>query len=142
MEDLQEEPELEEEEQQQNDEEEEEDEEEDSGTISNGKQPQTPPVSSTNGKPKPKTGRKPLLQTNFSVTGLNEIKTECIPSEHDHRIVLKCDISADSGAPPTRPVSLHLNSTFTTFKPPVPARPESVHLEKVTTKMIDSENNH
>ncbi|XP_008214115.1 uncharacterized protein LOC100115644 isoform X3 [Nasonia vitripennis] len=46
--------------------------------------------------------RKALLQTNFSVTGLNEIKTESISTNADHHIVLQCDITADN-CPPMRP---------------------------------------
>ncbi|KAJ8683560.1 hypothetical protein QAD02_019352 [Eretmocerus hayati] len=89
------------------------------------------------------TARKPLLQTNFSVTGLNEIKTEFIPSDREQRIVLQCDLSGptnvDSNSAGSRPLSLHLNSTFTTFKPAnVQPRPGSMHLERVTTKMVDT----
>ncbi|XP_023314023.1 uncharacterized protein LOC106648034 isoform X2 [Trichogramma pretiosum] len=102
----------------------------------NGRTPvKIAPVRSNNGK------RKALLQTNFSITGLNEIKTERIADDQDSRFVLQCDVTARDvadGAPgrpgTNRPVSLHLNSTFTTFKPP---RPSSVVLEKVTAKIVD-----
>lgn len=154
MEDLREEPELEEEEQNEAVvEEDEEDEESETEPVltnteisieANGKpqvltRPSEPVRSSaaknagTGSLKRRGRSRKALLQTNFSVTGLNEIKTESIPTDADHHIVLQCDITADN-CPPMRPVSLHLNSTFTTFKPP---RPGSMVVEKVTTKMID-----
>lgn len=119
--------------------------------------------------------RKALLQTNFSVTGLNEIRTERIPTEiemnlqyqtpnnhnnhtmynnnynngavhtngvvngvkSDHNYYYDDDGNAndsDYNCAPTRPVSLHLKSTFTTFKPP---RPGSMLVEKVTAKVVD-----
>ena len=131
MEDLTEEPELEEEEQVEEEKDvEDQDEESDEEPMVNGKSEQ--PMRSQPVRSHTKRGRNALLQTNFSVTGLNEIKTEHIPTEHDHRIVLQCDITAEE--PPSRPVSLHLNSTFTTFKPP---RPCSALIEKVTAKMMD-----
>ncbi|XP_011501704.1 PREDICTED: uncharacterized protein LOC105365286 [Ceratosolen solmsi marchali] len=149
MEDLREEPELEEEEQ--NEEEEEEDESENEMTNTeivikaNGKLgiPKSPTLVRGARVPKPRNGslksaHKALLQTNFSVTGLNEIKTERIPTDRDPHIVLQCDVSPGSNnCPPTRPVSLHLSRTFTTFKPP---RPGSMHVEKVTAKILDSPN--
>ena len=79
-------------------------------------------------------GKKALLQTNFSVTGLNEIKTEQIPTEIEMNFQISGQENGDNNSPPSRPVSLHLKSTFSTFKP---QRPGSMLVEKVTTKMID-----
>lgn len=65
-----------------------------------------------------------LLETNFSVTGLNEIKTE--------RITPRTNSSAFGGDAPKRPMSLDLNAPIAFRKLHGGARPE-----KFRTKLID-----
>lgn len=66
-----------------------------------------------------------LLETNFSVTGLNEIKTErIIPRAYD----------ITKSAMPKRPMSLDLNAPIKFRKLHGPARPE-----KVTVKLINGD---
>ena len=73
---------------------------------------------------------KPLLETNFSVTGLNEIRTkEIVPSGVD-----EIEIEAWQ----TRPVSLHLRGANPMTSFGYKKRPESIYVERVTAKLRDS----
>lgn len=67
-----------------------------------------------------------LLETNFSVTGLNEIKTE--------RIIPRVNNSTKNITIPKRPISLNLNAPnkFRKLR-------EGVWPEKVTARLIDSD---
>lgn len=69
-----------------------------------------------------------LLETNFSVTGLNEIKTE--------RIISRANDTTKSGnnTMPKRPMSLNLNAPIKFRKLRGGARPE-----KVTVKLINGD---
>ena len=72
--------------------------------------------------------KKPLLETNFSVTGINEIKTQQIPMGTERQ--------TNNNNLPQRPMSLYLQNSANDFK----SRPESIHIEKVTTKLLDISN--
>lgn len=72
---------------------------------------------------------KPLLQTNFSITGINEIRTERI--DHPGYVAI-----SGNNEPPLRPVSL----TFCTFKMP-PINNNNDRVQKFKTKLIDSPTN-
>ena len=140
MEDLREEPELEERE-----EEEEEVEEEDIDDKSTFSDPETEvlmkpptPVRSTlrrggnnnfNNNWSNSTFRKPLLETNFSITGINEIKTQQIP------VGISRQVNNNNNFP-ERPMSLYLQNSVVDYKP----RRESIHIEKATVKLLDTSN--
>ncbi|XP_043670095.1 neurexin-4 isoform X1 [Vespula pensylvanica] len=80
---------------------------------------------------------KGLLQTNFSVTGINEIKTECIPptinNVNTNASQTTTNIKKD---PPKRPMSLDLSVPIVFKKPHGEAR-----FEKVTARLIDPRDN-
>lgn len=108
MEDLQEEPEL------------EECEEGDEGDIEEDKSTSLDTTDTPSGQSPVRCAKPALLQTNFSVTGINEIKTEHIPvrSQREYNDL------------PLRPVSLYLTGPSIETK----KRPESVHAD---TALID-----
>ncbi|XP_014610839.1 PREDICTED: neurexin-2 isoform X1 [Polistes canadensis] len=82
---------------------------------------------------------KGLLQTNFSVTGINEIKTECIPTKTTINNVNtnsnKTPISIKKD-PPKRPMSLDLSVPVVFKRPHGGAR-----FERVTARLIDPRDN-
>lgn len=142
MEDLREEPELEEREQEEQ-EEEVEDEEVDETTALNNCESQIlmkppTPVRSALGREGNKkndpnwfnnsTFKKPLLETNFSITGINEIKTQQIP--------MNIDRNTQNNNLPLRPQSLYLQNLTTDIK----TRPDSIHVDKVDIKLLDVSN--
>lgn len=148
MEDLREEPELEEREEEEHKEQEEHEEEEveeeesdDKSTCNNSEsqmlmKPPTP-VRSAMGRDSNKkidanwlnsTFKKPLLETNFSITGINEIKTQQIP--------MTIDKNTKNNCLPTRPQSLCLQNSSPNFK----TRPESIHVDKADIKLLDISN--
>ncbi|XP_051168302.1 axotactin isoform X3 [Leptopilina boulardi] len=148
MEDLREEPELEEREQEETEkveeeEEEEEEEELDDKSGQNNSESQmlmkpSTPVRSALGREGNKkidanwmlnsTFKKPLLETNFSITGINEIKTQQIP-------MTNCRNTQNNNFP-LRPQSLYLQNSTTDIK----TRPDSIHVDKVDIKLLDISN--
>ncbi|XP_043500080.1 neurexin-2 isoform X5 [Polistes fuscatus] len=82
---------------------------------------------------------KGLLQTNFSVTGINEIKTECIPTK---TIVNNVNTNSNKTSisikkdPPKRPMSLDLSVPVVFKRPHGGAR-----FERVTARLIDPRDN-
>ncbi|XP_015175861.1 PREDICTED: neurexin-2 isoform X5 [Polistes dominula] len=83
---------------------------------------------------------KGLLQTNFSVTGINEIKTECIPTTktnvnnvNTHANKIPNSIKKE---PPKRPMSLDLSVPVVFKRPHGGAR-----FERVTARLIDPRDN-
>ncbi|KAF7401432.1 hypothetical protein HZH68_007252 [Vespula germanica] len=79
---------------------------------------------------------KGLLQTNFSVTGINEIKTECIPTINNVNTNASQTTTNIKTDPPKRPMSLDLSVPIVFKKPHGEAR-----FEKVTARLIDPRDN-
>lgn len=86
--------------------------------------------------PVPMSHGKRMLETNFSVTGINEIRTNEIPTSVNNDDDSRED-DLESSKSPTRPASLDLRglnamSTFGYKK-----RPESIYVERVKVKLLD-----
>lgn len=81
---------------------------------------------------------KHMLETNFSITGINEIKTNQV-ARISNEIEARGNNNDFSTTFATRPTSLDLRGTYqpmTSFGHGT--RPESVYVERVTAKLLDS----
>ncbi|XP_034947627.1 uncharacterized protein axo isoform X2 [Chelonus insularis] len=135
MEDLTEEPELEEREQEEDEELEEEEEE----VAEERKNMMNSPEAETLVKPTPVRNQvlkrdfrgfgpsgKRLLETNFSITGLNEIRT--------NEFIIDNPFKPKSGIEAQRPLSLEIKEPVIDHK----IRPESFYMERITAKIFDA----